>query len=272
MVQRRSLLASSLVVCLAVVGCSGSGVATADSPEEAYQRGMRYFEEGDYGRAADYLKVVFDFGRTNEFADEAQVYLAQAYFENGQYLLAGTEFTRFIDLYPTDPRIEEAAVGRIRSYYEVSPTYNLDQTDSERAIAYIRLFMGRYPNSLFTEDVVAMLVELREKLARKQFQAGRLYERRKLYEAAVISYENVLSDYSTSPFADDALVGILRAQVGYAANSVVTRQGERYEDALNTYDRLLQLFPSSELLSEAERYYDRAFTGRQSVQGDQASR
>ena len=115
-----------------------------------------------------------------------------------------------------------------------------------------------------------MLEELREKLARKQFQTGRLYERRKLFEAAIISYEVVLGGYSTSPFADDALLGVLRAQVGFAANSIVARQADRYQAALDTYDRLLQLFPSSPLLTEAERYYDRAFTGRQGVLGEQA--
>lgn len=270
MVLRFSLLIVVLVAALAGAGCNGSAGVTADSPQDAYQRGMQYFEQGKYDRAAEYLKVVFDFGRTNEFADEAQVYLAQAYFEDGQYLLAGTEFTRFIELYPTDPRAEEAEVGRIRTYYELSPNFNLDQTDSERAIAYIRLFMTRYPSSVFGDDVVAMLEELREKLARKQFQTGRLYERRKLFEAAIISYEEVLGEYSTSPFADDALVGVLRAQVGYAANSVVTRQADRYQDALDTYDRFLQLFPSSPLLSEAEGYYDRAFTGWQRLLGGQA--
>lgn len=232
---------------------------------------MQYFEQGEYDRAAEYLKVVFDFGRTNEFADEAQVYLAQAYFEDEQYLLAGTEFTRFIDLYSRDPRVEEAELGRIRAYYELSPAYNLDQTDSERAISYIRLFTTRYPNSVFSDDVVGILEELREKLARKQFEAGRLYERRELFEAAILSYENVLSDFSTSPFADDALLGVLRAEVGFAEKSIVSRQADRYQAALDTYDRLLQLFPGSSLLHEAERYYDRAFTGRRSVLGDQAS-
>ncbi len=260
-----------LLVVASALGCAGTAGASADSAEEAYQTGMRYFEEGKYDRAAEYLKVVFDFGRTNEFADEAQVYLAQAYYEDEQYILAGTEFTRFIDLYSRDPRVEEAALGRIRSYYMLSPSYNLDQTDSERAIAYIRLFMARYPSSVFTEDVVTILEELREKLARKQFQAGRLYERRELFEAAIISFEEVLSEYSTSPFADDALLGILRAQVGYAEKSIAARQAERFQDALDSYDRLLQLFPSSPLLSEAERYYDRAFTNRQSVLGAQAS-
>lgn len=271
MVRRIHVLPVLFLAITAAAGCTGTAGASADSAEEAYRTGMQYFEEGKFDRAAEYLKVVFDFGRTNEFADEAQIYLAQAYYEDEQFLLAGTEFTRFIDLYSRDPRVEEAALGRIRSYYQLSPSYNLDQTDSERAIAYIRVFMARYPASVFTDEVVAMLEELREKLARKQFQAGRLYERRDLFEAAILSYEDVLSEYSTSPFADDALLGILRAQVGFAEKSIAARQAERYQDALNSYDRLLQLFPSSPLLAEAERFYDRAFSGLQSVLGGQAS-
>ena len=238
----------------------------ADDAAEAYQKGIEAFEQEKYVRASEYFRAVLDFGRSGEFADEAQLMLSKAYFESRQYLLAATEFGRFADLYPTDERTEEAEYGRIRSYYEVSPSYNLDQTDTDRAIAYIRLFMNRYPQSAYTDDVVTMLGALREKLARKQYEAGRLYERREQYEAAVLSYEAVLEQFTTSPFADDALLGKLRAQVTYAEASIRARQAERFQESLDTYNRLVELFPSSPLLREAEGLYDRAFNGLRAVQ------
>jgi outer membrane protein assembly factor BamD len=252
-------------------GCGGTGGVVADSAEEAYNTGMEAFTQGRYDRAIEYLTATLDFGRSGEWADEAQIYLARAYYETGQYLLAAAEFDRFGDLYPADPRTEEARLGEIQSYYRLSPSYDLDQTDTDRAIVLIRTFMANYPNSVFTADVVTMLEELREKLARKQYEAGRLYERRELFEAAVLTYDSMLEAYPTSPYADDALLGALRAQVAFAENSVRDRQAERYAEALALYDRMVELFPNSPLLPEAEALYDRAFAGHREAQAWEAA-
>lgn len=260
------LLVAFAVLPPVLVGCGGATGVVADSAEEAYHDGMDAFAEGRYDRAIEYLRATLDFGRTGEWADEAQIYLARAYFETEQYLLAAAEFDRFADLYPNDPRTEEARLGEIQAYYRLSPPYDLDQTDTDRAIALIRTFMANYPNSVFTDDVVAMLEELREKLARKQYEAGRLYERRELYEAAVLTYQSMLETYPTSPYADDALLGALRAQVAFAEHSIRERQAERFTEALALYDRFVELFPNSPLLSEAEALYDRAYTGHRQAE------
>lgn len=262
-----SIRTTALILCTSfgLAACNGAGNIRADSVQEAYNRGMLEYEQGDFLRASEYLRIVFDFGRSNEFADEAQIYLAKALFEDGKYLLAATEFTRFIDLYPSDSRVEEAEYERIRSYYELSPNFRLDQSDSERAIAYIRSFLTRYPNSVYVEELQAMHDELTEKLARKKYTAGELYERRELFEAAIITYEQMIEEFPTSPLADDALLGSLRAKVRYAEASIAARQPERFQDALDAYNRLLELFPSSPLLRQAEEMYDRAFAGLQRV-------
>ena len=251
--------------------CGGSGGVVAGSGQEAFDKGMVAYESRRYDRAIEFFRAALDFGRSGDWADEAQIYLAKAYQETAQYLLAASEFDRFGDLYPADPRTEEARFGEIQSYYRLSPPYNLDQTDTDRAIGLIRTFMANYPASVFTEDVVAILEELREKLAQKQYEAGRLYERRELYEAATLTYQSMLEQYPTSAYADDALVGALRAQVSFAEASVLARQGERFTEALALYDRLVELFPSSPLLSEAEALYDRAFAGRQRAEAWEAS-
>lgn len=255
-----------------LTGCGGAGGIVADNAEEAYNKGMEAFTEGRYNRAIEYLRATLDFGRSGEWADEAQIYLGRAYFETGQYLLAANEFDRFADLYPVDPRTEEARLGEIQSYYHISPSYDLDQTDTDSALRLIRTFMANYPTSVFAPDVVAMLEELREKLARKQFEAGRLYERRELYEAAVFSYQSMLEQYPTSPYADDALFGALRAQVAFAENSIRERQAARFAEALALYGRLVELFPGSPLLREAERLYARALAGQRAAEAQTAAR
>ncbi|MEM6327096.1 MAG: outer membrane protein assembly factor BamD [Bacteroidota bacterium] len=245
-------------------GCSGSNV-TANSAQEAYDRGTAAFERERWARAIEHFRTALDFGRTSPLAADAQINLARAYANDRQYLLAGNEFTRFIEFYRSDDRVAQAAYERILAYASLSPGHELDQTDTSRAIDYIRLYLARYPESENRADAEALLADLREKLALKRFDNGRLYERREMYEAATVYYESVLQEYPTSAWADDALLGSLRSQVAFARASVVARQVERYAAALAKYDRFSTLFPSSPLTREAEALYDEAFEAHRAL-------
>ncbi|MEM1116433.1 MAG: outer membrane protein assembly factor BamD [Bacteroidota bacterium] len=258
----------ALAVLLA--GCGG-GLQTFSSAQEAYDEGVAEFENGKCGRAIEYLRTALDFGRTSALADDAQLTLARAYACDRQYLLAGTEFTRFIEFYRADPRIEQAAFERIQAYAELSPRYELDQTDTRQALGYISLYLQQYPESPNTEAASALAAELNEKLARKKFEAGRLYERREIWEAAVLTYRDVLAEYPTSAYADDALLGAIRSQIAYAGNSIPARQAERYTEALDIYQQLITLFPQSPLLGEAEDLYDAAFRGARAAGTEDAT-
>ncbi|MDX1532261.1 MAG: outer membrane protein assembly factor BamD, partial [Rhodothermales bacterium] len=227
----------------------------SESAEAAYERGLELYERGKYDRAVEYFQHVFDFGRANEWADDAQYFLAQSYFQDRQYLLAANEFTRFVELYRQDARVEEGEYLRALSYYRLSPPYQLDQTDTETALTYLRLYLAKYPQGERAEEVGRMIEELRAKLAKKQYETAGLYERRELYEAAALSYEDVLERYPDSEYADDALLGALRNYKAFAEASIRERQEERYQLAAAAYERLVQLFPESPLLKDAEAVY-----------------
>lgn len=269
---------ASLVLVLLVsllpllAACSGSGRIQSESPQAAFERGKDLYDRSKYDRAAEYFQHVFDFGRANEYAGDAQYYLAQSYFQNRQYLLAANEFTRFVELYRNDPRVEEGEYMRALSYYRLSPPYQLDQTDTQTALTYLRLYLGKYPQGERADEVGAMIEELRAKLARKQFEAAALYERRELYEAAALSYLRVLEEYPDSDLADNALLGALRAYKAYADASVQERQAERYALAADAYERLVQLFPNSGLLKEAEALYADVDRALQRFEDTSASR
>ena len=264
---RSGLLALAVLV---LAGC-GSGPTTFGSAQEAYDQGIAAMERERYTRAIEYLRAALDFGRTSELADDAQLALARSYAADGQYLLAGNEFTRFIEFYRTDPRVEQAAFERIQAYAELSPRFELDQTDTRQALSYIRIYLQQYPDSPNAPAAEALAAELREKLARKQYEAGRLYERREYYEAAVIAYRDVLNEYPASIYADDALLGALRAQVAYAAGSIEDRQESRYRVALDLYDQLATLFPGSPTLGEAQTLYDEAHRGWRAAGGGETA-
>lgn len=255
---KHSLTALLLAGLVLLAGCAGAGRLRYDSPQEAYEKGMQQFERENYDRAIDYFRGVFDYGRTSEWADDAQFYIGRSYYQNEEYILAANEFNRFVQLYRSDERVPEAEYRRAMSYYQQSPPYQLDQSSTRNAIEFFQLFLTRYPNSEWVDEAEARIGELREKLAHKLYDAAAEYEQRELYESSAYYFEQVFDQYPDTRWADDALLGAIRNYVRYAELSVPSRQRERLQQAVENYDRLVQTMPDSPLVKQAERLYDRA--------------
>ena len=266
----RLFLVTLLAAAALLAGCAGSGRLRYDSPQEAYEKGLDFYERGKYDRAIEYFQAVFDFGRATEWADDAQLYLARAYRASKQYILAANEYTRFTDIYRADPRAAEAEYERALSYYALSPGYQLDQTDTERALSDFQLFINRHPDHELVPEAEERIRELRGKLARKQYETAGLYVRRDLHEAAALSYEETFNQYPDTPWADDALVASIRAYIAFADQSIQARQPERLREAIENYERFIQIFGTdSPLAKEAEALYEEA-TRRLSGLGEEA--
>lgn len=245
-----------LLLAMAVTaGCSGSERLQLATPEEAYERGKELYDRGRYSAAVEYFQRVFDFGRAHAWAPDAQYYLAHSYFNTRQYLLAANAFTRFVEFYRADPRAEEGEYLRALSYVRLSPHYQLDQTDTRNALTYLHLYLSRYPDGQYADEVIEYVDELRYKLARKQFEIAEMYERRSQFQAAAIEFLRLLDTHPDSEFADAALFGALRSYKSFAERSIPQRRPERYRLAAEQYERLVQLFPQSPLIAEAELLY-----------------
>lgn len=264
---RRFCSVSGLVLCVFLLGCGGSQQLTSESPQAAFEEGQRLYEEGNYTRAVEAFRQVFNFGRAHQWADEAQFYLARSYLENEQYVLAADEYSRYLDLYGNSSRAEQAEFERALAYYRLSPPYSLDQSDTQQGITYLRLFLERYPGSEHVDRAGQMLQELREKLAHKEYAAAELYERREYYESAALAYQRVLEQYPETSWADDALLGVIDAYRKYAEASVQSRRKERYQQAVDAYERFLQLFPDSPLVKDAEALYTQVQNQMEDLQG-----
>lgn len=247
-----------LVISITLLGCSGTGRINYSTPQEAFGKGRALYEEGKYEAAIQYLQGVFSFGRTHQWAPDAQLFLARAYNKNGEHLLAANEYERFTKIYRADERLADANFEWAMTYFEMSPESALDQSETRRAIEEFELFMDRFPDNDLVDDAQEVIVELRTKLAKKQFDTAKLYERRELHEAAALSFESVFDLYPDTEWAQQALVGAIRSYIAFSDQSVILRQPERLQSAIKNYDRLTQIFQDSPYLKEAEGLYKEA--------------
>lgn len=259
-----------LIIIFVLTSCrSEQLIRPGDSLEVAYEKAMMQYNDEEYRDAAQAFETVISIGRGTDYGQDAQFYLAESYYKSKRYLLAASEYERYAQYHPNSPRREEADFKEALCYYEISPRYRLDQQYTNRAIEKFRLYRTRYPNSERADEAAEYISELRNKLARRDYNAADFYMRTDRYNSAAIYFGLVIDNYPESePWAERALVRQIEAYVLYAENSVQDKQEERFEKALDSYNTYLQLFPQGENRSQAEDLFDRAMEGLGEVEDD----
>jgi outer membrane protein assembly factor BamD len=100
-----------------------------------------------------------------------------------------------------------------------------------------------------------MIDELRFKLEEKSFNNAKLYFRTQFYKSAVVAFTNLLKDYPASRYKEESLFLSFKSAYYYALNSIETKQEERLKGAREEYIKLVDGFPKSRYLREAEGMY-----------------
>ncbi len=252
--RRISILSFLLLIVLG--GCRNKDLIRPGDPVNvAFDKSMELYNNEKYSEAAYGFDLVTRMGRGTNYAQDAQFYLAESYFKNRQYLLAASEYQRFMLYFPLDEKMQQVEFKLALSYYEQSPRYKLDQTTSYRAIELFQLFNTKYPESAYVLDAATYIDELRSKLAKKSFEAAQFYFRTSRYVAANVYYNQVLDQFPESPWAEESLLKSIESHILYADNSIEEKQIERYSEAIYSYEKYLQLFPQSEKRVLAEELY-----------------
>lgn len=248
-----------LLAVFVFASCKNSDlIQRGDSLEVAFNKAMAFYEKGDYTEASEAFETVVQIARGTEYGQDAQFYLAESYYNDGRYLLAASEYERFISLFPRVERRQEAQFKEAYCYYKLSPRYKLDQKYTRNAIEKFQLYNSRFPNSEKADEAGQYISEMRSKLAKKQYHAADLYLRTDRYEAAIIYYDLTIDKYPETTWAQRALVDEIKTYNTYAGRSVPSKQRERYQKAVEAYEKFVQLYPNGEYRQQAEEYVDEA--------------
>lgn len=242
------LVAASLTSCDPCKKLSKSkSIAARDSAA------FCYYERGEFAAAGLILKDLKSVYAGDTKIVKVSFYHAKAKYMIGEAIQAAYYFNEFIQYFPASKYTEEATFLIGESYYLMSPTYELDQRETKKAIEFFQLYLRRYPYGDYAENAEKKLKELRDKLAKKAFEQADLYYKTFKYRSAVIAFKNMLADYPDSEFREEARFKLLKCRYFYAKKSVEEKQLERYEDALVEYERFVARFEQSEYRDEADR-------------------
>jgi outer membrane protein assembly factor BamD len=252
--NRTMYFAGMLVIVL--VGCSKfRKIEKSQDWRIKYEAGLNYYNNKDYYRAAVLFESILPIVRGLPEGEKVEFYLAYCQFNERSFLLASDQFKTFYETYGRSAFAEEANFMYAYSLYASSPDHNKDQSSSIEAMNAMQIFLNRYPGSQFMARAVEVINTCQQKLERKGFENAKQYLKLKMYKAAVVAFDDFKKNFPDSKLLEETAYLKVVAEFELAKVSIPSKQLERYASTLEFYQELVDNFPNSSFLKEAQRYY-----------------
>jgi len=189
-----------------------------DVIDKQYEIGSLYFERGlefqddwwrfwknrPFRRAIDVYNMVISNARFGERASEARYRIGRAHFVREEFADAALHYRTVIEEYGDSDWVDEASYDLAMSHFLRSfpPEYN--QVPSMLTIESIEFFKARFPNDERVDELTEIQTEMVERIATQRLQTAQFYERRREFQAALISYEVVVEQFPNTEAAQEA--------------------------------------------------------------------
>ena len=234
---------SALVVLSVIVldGCGSSKEVENVSPEDRFRVAKQKFDSEDYLDAIEDFRIItFQFSGSS-VADSAQFYLGESYFRRNRFILAASEYETLVRTMSTSQFVPGARFQIGMCYYSLSPSSELDQRNTLKALDELQSFIEYHPTNSLVPQAEEKIQELNTKLAKKDYDSGIIYMKMDNYRAAAEQFDFVLEKYHDTIYAPLALLG--------KVETLVARR--KYPEAKVEVDRFLEKYPSNSLIDQA---------------------
>jgi len=255
---KNALFIIILLISTMLFSCSKhQKLLKSEDNELKYQRAMEYYEKGDYYRALQVFDQLIPIYRGTAQSEELLFKYAYAYYYEREYVMASYYFNRFTATFPRSEFTEEAAFMSAYCKYLDSPRFSLDQTVTREAINEFQVFINRFPYGEKAKEATTLIDEMRMKLQQKDYSIADLYMKIEDYQAAIVSYRNVMKDYPDTEYREDIMYKIVVSYYRFANKSVQDKRQERFENAREAYFDFIAIYPESRYTAELTRVYNR---------------
>ena len=220
------------------------------SEEQFYRRALEQLNSRNIqGAISTYqaLESRFPFGK---FAEQAQIEIVYAYYENNDTEAARAAADRFIRLHPDSKNVDYAYYmkglssfsdgGGIFSRFLPIDETKRDPGRAEESFSDFAQMLALYPDSKYAADARARMVFLRNNLACYEIHVANYYLDRKAYVAALRRGQYVVENFQGTPAVADGIAIMIECYLRLGLN-----------DLADTSLKLLTTnYPTHESLSE----------------------
>lgn len=244
---------------LLLAACSGyERVLKSNDVNYKLEKANEFYNKKQYAQANTIYESLIPVMKNTRNYEPLYYRYAYSFYYMKDYLSASYHFKNFTEFFQNSKDAEECEYMHAICLYKLSPKPSLEQTYTIKALEALQSYINTHPESKRVDEANKYIDEARKKLEEKEAKAADLYYNIGQYKAASIAYKNVLRDYPESAHADRYQYMVLKSWYNYAKVSIAEKQEERYATTLNAYQELVDNYPKSTYLRDAERIYTQA--------------
>lgn len=268
--MKKTILFLALSGALLLTGCAHeyNQVYKTTNFDYKYEFAKQCFANGKYSYAVPLLQDLVTFEKGTDNAQECLYMLAMSEYGMKDYEAASETFRKYYQTYPRGQFAEMASYYIGQSLFMSTPEPRLDQTPTIAAIAAFQEYRDLFPDGRLKNDAEQKLMQLQDKLVRKEFLSAKLYYNLGTYfgnctsggnnyEACIVTAQNALNDYPYSSLREQFAILIMKSKYELANMSVESKKLQRYQDAEDECYGFINEYPDSKERATAERYIEK---------------
>ena len=217
-------------ILLVLFSCSSIADNFSADLQKKYDKGIALFNKKKYTRAREQFEFIIMNNPGSKLSIDAQFYLAESMYYNKNYIDANSAYSQYIRWSTDRYRVEDARYKIANCAVNSVNKYQMDQGEAIAALSLLQEFIDDYPSSDFINDSELLVSDIRDKLARKEYEAGRLYLKLEKYEAAIIYFSEVINEFYDTHYFEKAHIGIM---LSYSLNSQDSLLSKYFHENIN---------------------------------------
>ncbi|MFN7365139.1 MAG: outer membrane protein assembly factor BamD [Alphaproteobacteria bacterium] len=213
--SKKQLLTNIILgACVCILSACNKETPYSERPmEDLYNQGRAALLKGDNFEAAKLFSEVERQHPYSDWAPQAQLMSAYAYYLDQKYEDALDSLETFLQLHPAHKDAPYALYLQGLCYYERLSPMERDQKITQEGLDVFNELIRRFPESKYTRDAKFKIDLLRDNLAAKEMSVGRYYLVKKNYLAAVNRFKYVVEQYQTTAHIEEALHRLVECYV-----------------------------------------------------------
>jgi outer membrane protein assembly factor BamD len=239
---RRLLIVFALALPAGCAKNNPQDFAQVASAEDLYRQGNEILEQHkmlgflptkDYDKAVETFQAIIDNYPYSDYSVQAELKIADTYYEQGKWEEALSYYRDFAELHPTHERVPYSVLRSALSRRNEALESNRDQTNTKKALEHLDVLLTRYPYTPEAQEAEQIWREMRTRLAKHEMGVGDFYMSHEEFQSAADRFRKVLNDYPGLGLDSQALY---KLGTCYSEMNLDDEATRIFEVILNNYD------------------------------------
>lgn len=233
---------------LSLAGCASTN-PLQKSADALFAEGEEFYASRNYEDAIAQWKRVKETYSSPELTTRAELKIADAQFDSGNYIEAAASYEDFRKLHPTHEKAPYALYRLGLCYFNQITGIDTDQTPVANALLTFQSFLRQYPTSEYADEARQKIDTCETKQFQHEIYVGRFYFRTEKYAAAIQRLEEALAKFPRNAYGDEALYYLGEAYL-------LTGQKSKGRE---TFVRLTNDYSSSRFIEKAKEFLEKNY-------------